>query len=71
MSIYSDEIPKICSFCAFSDKYDDDSVYCRKKMKNTDIDAEACKYYKYDILKRAVRRKRQFSVDLNPEDFEI
>ena len=71
MSIYSNEIPKICSFCEFSDKSGDDSVYCRKKTKNMDITAEACKYYKYDILKRNVRRKRQFSVELDPKDFEI
>ncbi len=71
MSIYSDEIPKICSFCTFSDKSGDDFVYCRKKMKNMDITAEACRYYKYNILKRTVRRKKQFNVNLDPKDFEI
>lgn len=70
-SIYSDEIPKLCSFCEFSDKINDELVLCRKKNKNMNIDDEACKHYKYNILKRNVRRKKTLSADFKPEDFEL
>lgn len=69
--MYSDEIPKICGFCALAEKTTDDEVHCRKKFCTREITDEACRHYRYDILKREVRRKKTFKTDLKPEDFEL
>ena len=69
--MYSQDIPKICTFCQYSRRLDDDKVYCEKKKRDFEITQEACKKYKYDILKREVRRKKSFKTDLKPEDFEL
>lgn len=71
--MYSDEIEKVCSLCEFAQipVGSASTLYCRKRKKDVNIADEACKAYKYDILKRKVRRKKPYTTALNPEDFEI
>ena len=69
--MYSEDIPKICGFCALASKMDEDTVHCNKKACTRQITDEVCRHYRYDILKRQVRRKKAFKTDLKPEDFEL
>lgn len=71
--MYSDDIEKVCSLCEFAQIPigDASTIYCRKRKKDVGITDDVCKHYKYDILKRKVRRKKPYTTALNPEDFEI
>ena len=71
--IYSEEIPKICSLCIFANKAPADAefVFCRRENQNKGITESACRFYKYDILKRSVKRRKALKVDFSEEDFRL
>ena len=55
--IYSQNINKVCAVCQMAHKKSEDEMYCDK--------------FKYDILKRHVRRMRKLKTNFNPEDFSL
>lgn len=69
--IYSQDINKICGVCQLSNKMSDDKFYCEKKKQTVSINDTACDKFKYDILKRHVRRTKQLKTDFLPEDFSL
>lgn len=68
--IYSDEINKVCAVCQNANKQDD-TLVCKIKKQTVAPNGEACKKFKYDILKRPVRRMRKLKTDFDPKDFAI
>ena len=70
--IYSEDINKVCALCEHSETIDgnEDMLLCSKSKKNTAI-TDSCAKFKYDILKKVVRRKRRLKTDFNPEDFVL
>ncbi len=68
--IYSDEINKVCAVCQMAYR-DGDEMYCRKKKQAVPSNGKACNKFKYDILKRPVRRARKLKIDFKPEDFSL
>ncbi len=69
--VWSQENPSICRFCAFAKRFAATSdVFCEKK-KNFMSDEESCRKFKYDILKKDLRRGRTSAIKHNPADFEI
>lgn len=70
--IYSDDINKICALCEHSQAIDGDeeTLICLLKKKSTAIN-DSCAKFKYDILKKTVRRKRRLKTDFNPDDFTL
>ncbi|MDY3030862.1 MAG: hypothetical protein SOS24_03750 [Clostridia bacterium] len=73
MSIYSSEIPRICAYCVNAERAAEeaDETVCRRDGKTVEITKEACRHYKYDILKRTVRRRKPFKTNLTQEDFSL
>lgn len=69
--IYSQDINKICAVCQRARAHSDDEVYCDKKKQAVPMNGEACKKFRYDILKRHVRRMKKLKTDYNPEDFTL
>lgn len=69
--IYSDDIQKVCSLCVFSESYGGEEIFCSKYKKPVGVADEACKKYKYDILKRKVRRRKPPRTDFSEEDFKL
>lgn len=69
--IYSQDINKICAVCQLAHKHSDDEMYCDKKKQAVHANAAACEKFKYDILKRHVRRMRKLKTDFNKEDFTL
>lgn len=69
--IWTQENPSICRFCAFAKRFSTtDDVYCEKK-KNFIPEDETCKKFKYDILKKELRRGKRQVVSHSPKEFEI
>lgn len=57
--IWENDGPDICRFCAFAKRRDgEETVFCEKKKKELAED-ETCKKFRYDILKKDVRRRKQ------------
>ena len=69
--IYSDDIQKVCSLCVFAERRQREEIFCTKHKKIVGEADEACKKYKYDILKREVRRRKQPKTDFSGEDFRL
>lgn len=69
--IYSPNINKICGLCQMAHKIENDNVYCDIKKVNIPLNTEGCDKFKYDILKRHVRRMKRLKTDFNPEDFSL
>lgn len=44
-------------------------MYCDIKKQAVSVTDTACDKFKYDILKRHVRRMRKLKTNFNPEDF--
>lgn len=69
--IYSDDIQKVCSLCVFAERRQGEEIFCTKRNKTVGEADEACKKYKYDILKREVRRRKPPKTDFSEEDFRL
>ena len=69
--IYSDDINKICAVCVMANENGDGEILCTKKNKTFHANTEACKKFRYDILKKKVKRMRQLKTDYKKEDFTL
>lgn len=72
MSIYSQDIDRVCRLCVYSKitKGVSDYVLCTNdggfyKLNHT------CGIFKYDILKKQVRRKKEFETKFTADDFKL
>ena len=54
--IYSQNINKVCAVCQMAHKKSEDEMYCDIKKQAVSVTDTACDKFKYDILKRHVRR---------------
>lgn len=69
--LWTQENPDICRFCAFAKPVTaTEDVYCEKKKTFLNQE-ETCRKFKYDILKKELRRKRSQTVKYDKEQFEI
>lgn len=68
-SVFSKDISPACGHCIFgkTSEYSDE-IFCLKHGVTERNDA--CRHYKYDVLKRTPNRIKPVS-DFKPEDFEI
>ena len=72
--IYSPDIEKKCALCQKArlvKEGDCDKIVCEHKKDLLDINTPACKRFEYDIFKREVRRRKEFSTNVSAEDFEL
>ena len=69
--IYSQNINKVCAVCQMAHKKSEDEMYCDIKKQALSVTDTACDKFKYDILKRHVRRMRKLKTNFNPEDFSL
>ena len=69
--LWTQENPDICRFCAFA-KVNKESkeAYCEKKKKYFN-EEETCKKFKYDILKKELRRGKTQTIKHTAKEFEI
>ncbi len=57
--IWENEGPDICRFCAFAKRNEkQQTVYCEKRKKEFPED-KTCRKFKYDILKKDLRRMKR------------
>ena len=69
--LWTQENPDICRFCAFAKPVAaTEDVYCEKK-KTFLNEEETCRKFKYDILKKELRRRRSQTVKYDAKQFEI
>lgn len=70
--IYSEEINKICGLCQYAGHIegDEDNMRCSLKHKDVELSREACRKFRYDILKKPVRRKKKLKT-YSAADFEL
>ena len=72
--IYSPDIEKKCALCQKAriiSEGNEEKIFCEYKGKMLDISSDACKKFDYDIFKRKVRRRKEFSADVSAQDFEL
>lgn len=69
--IYSQDINKICAVCQMAHRLSDEEMYCGIKKQVVPVNGEACLKFRYDILKKNVRRMRKLKTNYNPEDFSL
>lgn len=69
--IYSREINRICAVCQMAHKHSDEEMYCEQKKQAVPINGAACEKFRYDILKKNVRRMKRLKTNYNPEDFSL
>lgn len=72
--IYSPDINKICALCVNAKKIKGSETHMECAKKNGEfvaLNKEACEFFKYDILKRPVRRRKKSSGKFSPEDFSL
>ena len=62
--IYSQNINKVCAVCQMAHKKSEDEMYCDIKKQAVSVTDTACDKFKYDILKRHVRRMRKLKTIL-------
>lgn len=69
--LWTQENPDICRFCAFSKRVaTTEDIYCEKKKSYFNQEF-TCKKFKYDILKKELRRGRSQTVKYDKAQFEI
>ncbi|MBE7028756.1 MAG: hypothetical protein IKZ35_06030 [Clostridia bacterium] len=69
--LWTQETPSICRFCAYAKRFSATcDIYCEKK-KNFLHEEESCKKFKYDILKKELRRNSRPVKKHTPEEFKI
>ena len=61
--IYSQNINKVCAVCQMAHKKSEDEMYCDIKKQAVSVTDTACDKFKYDILKRHVRRMRKLKTN--------
>ncbi len=67
--IWENEGPDICRFCAYAKRDEEQPVvYCEKKKKEFPED-QTCRKFRYDILKKDVRRLKRPEKENKP--FEL
>ena len=71
--IYSEDINKVCALCVHANLSDEevDEIFCTRYNKKTAATKSDCKKFKYDILKKPVRRKRRLKTSFTAEDFRL
>ncbi len=69
--IYSQDINKVCAVCQMARRLSDDEMYCGIKRQAVPVNGEACQKFRYDILKKNVRRMRKLKINYKPEDFSL
>lgn len=69
--IYSNEINKVCGLCQNAQVQSDTEIFCPRYGKVFPTNEEGCKKFKYDILKKKVRRMRRLKTNYNKEDFTL
>ena len=69
--LWTQENPSICRFCAFAKRFSaTEDIFCEKK-KEFYSEGHTCRKFKYDILKKELRRGKRVVASHSPEDFEI
>lgn len=70
--IYSEDINRVCGLCVRARRIagDDEGITCLKKHKVVPVTNKACRSFKYDILKKQVRRQRKLKTH-SPTDFSL
>ena len=69
--IWEESELQICRFCAFGTRIAaSEEVFCEKK-KQILAEDNFCKKYKYDILKKELRRRKPVTKKFEKGDFEI
>lgn len=69
--LWEEEELKICRFCAYARRIAaSEDVFCERK-KQPQSEENTCKKYRYDILKKELRRRRAAVKKYNKGDFEI
>ena len=69
--LWTQENPSICRFCAFAKRFSlTEEIYCEKK-KSFLNEESTCRRFKYDILKKELRRRKSTLPKHNPEEFEV
>ena len=69
--LWTQENPSICRFCAFAKRFSlTEEIYCEKKKKFFNEDF-TCRKFRYDILKKELRRRKAALPKHSAEDFEI
>lgn len=58
--MYSDNVEHICAYCFFSQQAKglENYIYCGRHNEYRRIYSPVCSDYKYDIMKRPVRRRK-------------
>ena len=69
--IYSDDINKVCAVCVMAREGENGEMLCTLKNMSFPAATEACKKFRYDILKKNVRRMRHLKTDYKKEDFTL
>ena len=69
--IYSQNIINVFAVCQMAHKKLEVVLYCDIKKQAVSVTDTACDKFKYDILKRHVRRMRKLKTNFNPEDFSL
>ena len=69
--IYSTEINKVCGLCQMAKVQSETEVFCPNSGKILPSNEEGCKKFKYDILKKKVRRMRRLKTNYSKEDFTL
>lgn len=69
--LWTQENPSICRFCAYARRLSATTdVYCEKK-KNFISEEESCRKFKYDVLKKELRRRKPLASSYDSKQFEI
>lgn len=69
--IWEESELRICRFCAFGARIStSEEEFCEKKKQIIPED-NSCKKYKYDILKKELRRRKPETKKFTKGDFEI
>ena len=69
--IYSDDINKVCAVCVMAKESENGEMLCTLKNKTFPAASAACKRFRYDILKKKVKRIRHPKTDYKKEDFTL
>ena len=69
--IYSSEINKVCGLCQMAEVRSETEMFCSRYGKTIPVNEEGCKKFKYDILKKKVRRMRRLKTNYNKEHFTL
>lgn len=69
--IYSTEINKVCGLCQAAKVQSETEIFCPVSGRILPSNEDGCKKFKYDILKKKVRRMRPLKTDYKKEDFTL